>query len=56
MKVVFEDILGKEIPTSYKGISRISIGELVATKELLEYEHEQKIEGYVILENKEEGK
>jgi hypothetical protein len=30
MKVVF--------PTSYEGIKRISIQELIATKELLEYE------------------
>lgn len=54
MKVVFKDIHDNIIPTGYKNISSITIEELVATKELLEYEYGIKLEGYVLSENKDD--
>jgi len=53
MKVVFETVFGDKVPTSYEGIKIISIDELVATKELLEYEHGVKIDGYILAEDGE---
>lgn len=47
LKVVFKKADG-DILTTYEEVSRISLEEMTATKELLEYENNFNVEVYVV--------